>query len=195
MGGQTLILTGTRGHMLAQLLERDPSLEKVLWKVRLVPGSIALYQQAALAFLAQQYDAGLILNIGTKVGLSTACLACGAPRARIVSLEPVPARVKKARHYLKRYPNVRVIQQKSWDYLPKTVGQSWDMIFLDGCHRQVKRDMPWFDRLTRKGLFLSHDYVPWKFPYVCAALDSLRKETFDVSLIDNKQRGMVGVYK
>lgn len=195
-----LDLYGTRGTLLRQLLEIDPKLETVLWKVRLLSGSIALWQQAVLAHLASQYDRedAVLLNIGAKYGLSTACLCLGAPKAFVHTLEPEVKRVGIAARHLARY-NAQVHAEKSWDFLEKMPKLKVDMVFLDGCHREVERDMPWFDRLKPGGLFLSHDYAAWKFPYVVEALEKLKKRqgkaAFDVLILDEREAGIAGLYK
>ena len=138
-------LSGTRGDLLRQFLELDPELESVLWKVRTIPGSIALWQQAALAYLAKQYnrEGAVLLNIGTKYGLSTACLCLGAPKALVHTLEPSPKRSGIAKKRLSRY-NAQVHTIKSWAFLEANPALALDMVFVDGCHRHIQKDLPWF---------------------------------------------------
>jgi predicted O-methyltransferase YrrM len=197
---QIRLVNQSRGAQLAHLLLLDEEAYRALQKTHMIPGSLTFAQGVLLYILAKQYNfpGARIINIGTKYGLSTAYLACGAPQAQVVSIEPVAGRVRKARQNLKRFSNVEVWAGKSWEYLEMHLKHKPDMVFLDGCHRQIAQDIPYFDQLRRGGLFMSHDYVPWKFPYVVKAMDKLRdrlgKEQFDVALIDKRGRGMVGVY-
>ena len=191
--------SGTRGYMLAMLLLRDPSAEIIWHKARCIRGQIASYQAAALYLLARQYDkpTACILNIGCAWGYSTAVLAVGAPSARVTTLETLEKRVKKARRHLSRYQNVNLVQARSWDYLARDK-TTYDMVFVDGCHRSIRKDMPFFNRLKVSGLFVSHDYVPWKFEQVVKELDGLRDQLgrpYDVRLVDDKERGIVGLYR
>jgi predicted O-methyltransferase YrrM len=189
-------IKATRTEQFIELLSMDPDLHNVLWSLRRIPGSITFGQQALLYILAKECKGkARICNIGAKYGLSTACLAKGAPQAEIVTLEPSPKYARAARKNLAKFPNVRVDLRKSWDYPV----EKWDLVFVDGCHKQIKRDLVWYRRLTLGGLFLSHDYNPHKRPWLVAALDGLlmeiRKTEYDVSLLDERDRGIVGVYR
>ena len=76
------------------------------------------------------------------------------------------------------------------------------MIFVDGDHNRIARDLPWFNRLQVGGLLLCHDYSPeWEWipsPVVYAELNGMADRlgrAFDVRLVDNGKVGMVGFYR
>jgi predicted O-methyltransferase YrrM len=122
-----------------------------------IKGKMRLYQYAALFQLAKQYDGGRILEIGCLYGRSTLTLAMAAPTAEITTLTP-DEQEALATEKNTEGRNVTVVRAMSWDYL-KTNRNAWDMIYVDGDHRQAMKDLPWFNRLRAKGLILYHDYT------------------------------------
>jgi predicted O-methyltransferase YrrM len=130
-------------------------------------------------------------------------IAQGAPLARIVTLNPRQGEIELAQKNLRPWTNVKVVVMYSWDYLARTPdGNLLDMVFVDGDHNAIARDLPWFNRLVAGGLFLCHDYTPigskQPSPIVYAELDRLAERLgrpFDVSLIDDGRVGMVGFYR
>jgi predicted O-methyltransferase YrrM len=193
-------MTGQPGAILGQMLAADPWLFYPLRNAKNIPATVGQHQGAALAVLARQFNrAGAhICNIGTSFGYSTALLAEGAPNAKIVTLEPKGPKIEAAQQWLGPYKNVELVPMKSWDYLAENPDVAWDLVFIDGCHVEILRDMPWFNRVKVGGLFMSHDYIPDRFPMVVEALNGLRehlKRPFDVSMICSRNRGMVGFYR
>jgi len=98
---------------------------------------------------------------------------------------------------------VRLVPARSWDYLAAYAGPELDLVFVDGDHGLVVRDLPWFNWLRLNGLLLFHDYTPassGKRP--CAPVyetvrvfgDMLGREP-DVLVVDDQGDGMAGFYR
>lgn len=168
-----------------------------------IQGAMLPYQQAALYRLAQPYDGGKMLEIGCLRGRSARLLACAAPKAEIVTMSPIREHVEAARTNVQPYP-VTVLQEYSWDFLRRDA-RAWNLIFVDGDHRKVARDMPWFNRLEIGGLMVFHDYTRADdidahrvYPEICAAVDELGRQLGrepDVRIIDTRGIGMAGFYR
>lgn len=183
-------------------------------------GAIYPYQAYALYMIAHQFrdmgDTCRVLEIGTARGYSCGFIASALPQARITSLNPHPVEVKHARRGLEPWGNVEVGKMKSWDYLDKTDGVfkerlTWDFIFVDGDHRRIRRDLPYWWRLNPGGIMLFHDYSPRTSTRPCqVVVDGLREWgaiigpdrafpgtflEFDIMVIDDDQVGMVGWIK
>ena len=200
-------LSGTPGQILEQLQRDVPEIKEALklshGLVRHGKQEIYPYQAAALYLLAEQYDffGGHILEIGTYYGYSASILAQAAPMAFITTLNPNEREAEVARVALLRFINVIVRQEHSWDYLEKST-TTYDMIFVDGDHKRIARDLPWWNRLNADGLFLFHDYTPLGSPRHCPPVyeilnqfrDWLERE-FDVLVVDDQGVGMCGFYK
>ena len=193
-----MILTGHENDLLKGLLRDYPDAIDALAKSGHIKGQLKLYQAAALYALARRYDKGNILEIGTLVGYSSSLIAQAAPNGTITTLNPTTHEAKEARKNLVQYGNVTVIEQKSWDYLNKYTGPLLDMIFVDGDHVRVEKDLPWWSWLKRGGLMLFHDYTEHCSPHVCRAVDGMSEilgKGPDVLLIDTDDVGMAGFIK
>jgi predicted O-methyltransferase YrrM len=122
-------------------------------------------------------------------------LAKAAPDAQVVSLEPDPKRARQARKNLRRLSNAIVVEAKSWDFK----GDGWDLVFVDGAHKQCWKDLIYYDRLLPGGLILFHDYVNVKFPEVGCAIDELLeqigKEKPDIEVLADGCGGLAGIYR
>lgn len=205
---QMLHLTGTQETILDALMRDHPELHRVLNRVRdrvlHIKREISEFQAGALYALAKHYNHkdARILEIGTAYGYSAAVMAEAAPLARIITLNPKEHERMAAMEHLKPYPNVQCVNAISWEYLAANPEATFDMVFVDGDHARISKDMPWWDRLRSGGLFFHHDYSPedsWRpCPPVydelnrfCAAL----KRGFDVLIVDDGKAGMAGWYK
>jgi predicted O-methyltransferase YrrM len=153
--------------IMAAVAEQHPDVRRDLARARgAVPWckrEIATHQAAALYALARGCDrpGAHILEIGTALGYSAAVLALAAPQAAIVTLNPKRKEFVRAEKHLAGFPNVQVLPRKSWDYLGGYAGPHLDLVFVDGDHGLVVRDLPWFDWLVDGGLLLFHDYTPF----------------------------------
>ena len=158
-------LTGEPKQIIEAVGVLFPEIEMILERVRthvpFIKREVSEYQGAVLYALARQYDRpdAAILEIGTAWGYSAACLASGAPRAMLITLNPKEKEYPLAVKHLSHWRNVGVIDEKSWDYYDQ-VDDTYDLIFVDGDHGQVGRDLVWWERVRPGGLFLFHDYAP-----------------------------------
>lgn len=165
------------------------------------------YQLLALWHLARQYDrpGARLLEIGTGQGGSSYMLAKAAPAARVLSLTVASAEAEAAAAFWRRegLPNVDAKVSASWGYLealPK--GDRFDLVFVDGDHNRIARDLPWFARLRVGGLLLCHDYSPQDSAapsaIVFAELNRMAERLgrpFDVLIVDRDKIGMAGFYR
>lgn len=196
-----MIHRGTQAEMLQAIERATPGVSSALRVARqTAKGRLLECQAAALFALAQPFNGGRILEIGTLLGYSAAILAQAAPKARITTLNPAAGEAEVARRNLRRWSHVTVLDQRSWDFLA-TDDNTYDLIFVDGDHNRISLDLPWFNRLRVGGLMLFHDYSPLgspsASPIVYAALNgaAARFHGFDVLVIDDQQTGLAGFYR
>lgn len=199
---RSLLLDGSERAISHALIARCPSLPPL----PAVKRELLDYQMHALYYLAEQYNlAGArLLEIGTGRGGSGYMLAKAAPQAGIISLtvDPNGAAQADSLWALHRLKNIDAQVAASWDYLAERPDSQWDLIFVDGDHNQIRRDLPWFDRLTVGGLMVFHDYSPQDSPRpsaICYATLNVFAEylgrPFDVRIVDDQKTGMVGFYR
>jgi predicted O-methyltransferase YrrM len=164
------------------------------------------YQMLALYVLAKQCNrpGARILEIGTGHGGSGDMLAKAAPLAEILSLTTEPEEAADSEKYWRAQgcSNVSAQVTASWDLLARKDSRRLDMVFVDGDHNRISRDLPWFNRLRTGGLLLCHDYSPQdsRTPsgIVYAELNRMAERLgrpFDVRLVDEGKVGMVGFYR
>ena len=158
------------------------------------------WQAVALYVLAAPYNrlGAHLLEIGTAAGYSAAVLAQACRNASLVSLNPAAHELTVAAEHLTPYANVALIQALSWDFLPLWRAPLLDLVWVDGDHRRLEADLPWFDRLRPHGLLLLHDYSPVACPAVCEAVARLSERLGrepDVEMIDDQGIGMAGFYR
>ena len=159
------------------------------------------YQMVALFGLATRYNrkGARILEIGTGHGSSAFMISRAASRAAIVTLTVNALEANRARSGLARAgcTNVNIIVERSVEYFKRGV-EAWDAIFVDGNHKHIAADLPWFNRLQVGGFFLCHDYSQDSNPIVYTVLNGLADRLgrgFDVSVIDELRLGMAGFYR
>lgn len=203
-----MFLNDTAYSIMRELIIACPEWPDALASVRThVPPfkkEIAEYQAAALYALVKPYnvEGARILEIGTAWGFSAAVMAEAAPNAMIITLNPVEPEAAIARKHLKHYSNVAVVEALSWDYLAQHRGSPYDVIFVDGDHKNVRRDLPWWDCIAPGGAFLFHDYSPAgtyrECPPVYEALNewaAVNEHPLDVLVVDDGGVGFAGFYK
>jgi len=173
------------------------------------------YQMMALYILARPYNrtTARFLEIGTGHGGSGYMLAKATPLAQIISLTTNPAEKAEAEAFWRSQGclNITALVTASWDYLARRDVQLnvstvaavvCDLIFVDGDHNRIARDLAWFNRVAVGGLFLCHDYSPedsrTPSPIVYDELNTMAlklRRRFDVCLVDDGRVGMVGFYR
>lgn len=198
----------TRAEILKYFIDNYPDFSDATARVdEIIPffkRSIWPEQAGVLFALAKQYnyEGARILEIGSGIGYSGAHIALGAPKAQITTLNPKGWESKVGADNLKAFPNIRLLPEFSWEYLERYTGPELDMVFIDGDHKQVERDMPWWDWLKVGGLMVHHDYSPdtAKRPvqHVYNVLNNWGAELerdFDVLVQDENLDGMAGWYR
>lgn len=221
-------LSGTPIDIIQAVTSQYPETPIILKQARAIvppsPRAIAEYQAAALYSLArkwqnnQQEDTSpeflqrfssigsyrtRVLEIGTAQGYSAAILALALPNATIITLNPHHDEAVGARKVLAQFgERIQVVEQKSWDYLSSFDGKPFDFIFVDGDHKNVRRDFPWYQYLKVGGTMLFHDFSPNGTPRACPpvyrALLELKAtlgREFDVLVVDDEGVGMAGFVK
>lgn len=168
-------------------------LKPLRWK-----GSVFEFQASILYFLMRWYDfpGAKVLEIGTYYGYTAAIMAEAAPSAKIITLNPTKWEWEKDRENLMDYKNVTTYCAASWDFY-KTWSDPFCFIFVDGDHKQVERDLVWWNMLEPGGIMLFHDYSPKGSPKACPpvyrVMERLRKvRDPDILIVDNRLIGMIG---
>lgn len=201
-----MILRDTVGNLTNQFNEMFPRAQAATEASQAISAGLRHYQALALFGLATQFNlsGANILELGTAVGYSASMIAQAAPLARLITLNPRQIEIELATKNLRPWPQARVIMLCSWDYLSSYAGPVLDMVFVDGSHNQIARDLPWFNHLRTGGLLLCHDYTPEggkkPSPIIYAELNKMAEKLgrpFDVSIIDTDSRleGMAGFYR
>ena len=206
-----MILTGTPAEIMTSLTRLHSEVDSVLSLAGAsiqhgkTKQSVYSYQAAALYALAKPYNRPecRILEIGTYYGYSAAVLAMAVPDTAVITLNPVMWEAKDARRNLSQFGNVSVVERHSWDYLGMLApGWAFDFIFVDGDHKRVRLDLPYWNRLPIGGLLVFHDYTPLGAPRHCPPVSEvvngfaewLGREP-DVLVVDDQKVGMAGFYK
>lgn len=159
-----LLLTDNRQALRAQLQETYPAWTKIIARVREhVPihnKEVWEEQAIAIALLASQYNrrGARLLEWGTNRGFTATVLRLAAPWAEVTTLEPHQALRRAARTHLTSL-DIRVRPETSIAFL-EVDNREYDLIFVDGDHKNIRLDLPWYNRLTTGGLFLHHDFSP-----------------------------------
>lgn len=201
-----MIATGTPDAILNQIADESvfAGMRRARAWVPVYRREIYEHQAAALYRLARDRNrAGArFLELGTAYGYSAGIMAAAAPLAQIVTLNPHEDEARAARRNLEAARNVAVIVACSWDYLARYTGPEFDLIFVDGDHKQIRRDLPWWNWLAVGGVMVHHDYSPAESarpcPPVYRALNEFSEwlgRAPDVSIIDDGLAGMVGYTK
>lgn len=155
---------------------------------------------AAIYLLATQYNkAGAsFVEIGTNNGRTACAMALAAPLARITTLDADPNMTAIARQHVSGYTgyaNIWPVTLPSWEALSSYQGISLDLVFVDGDHDLVERDMPWWNNLRPGGLMLFHDYDEG-FPEVVRCVDLLAARMGrSLDVLVRPDGGLAGLYK
>lgn len=201
-----MYLSGTPEEITGRIVRDAPNLNalEVARRCReiIAPHKAQLleWQGAALYALAKRFNrcGAHILEIGTACGYSAAVLVHACPNASITSLNPAGEEIEIAAGHLRPYGQVTLLRLKSWDYLDIYHGPELDMVFVDGDHKRVAMDIPWFRWVRPYGLMLFHDYSPTACPPVFAAVNEFGTRLGrqpDVVIMDDQNIGIAGFYK
>lgn len=209
-----MIIHDTQDKIYLACIDKRPEVIEALTTVRqAVPGykrEIWQFQAAALYCLMTPFNfrGSRILEIGTAWGYSAAVIGQAAPLAAITTLNPHHEEAEAARSHLWRWPNVTVVEQKSTEFF-NTWQRScppgecmFDVIWVDGDHKRVALDFPYWNLLKPGGLFLFHDFAPeWSSRPCKPVYDGLMRfrewmgRDFDVLISDNTDVGIAGYYQ
>lgn len=198
-------LRGTQQDLMMLLSRPGSDVAQVVKTLARIPSQLLYPQQALLYVLAtkQRHVGGQFLDIGTGAGHSAALMASVGMGVHVVTLEPRPRAIARASAYLAGFGNVQLLQEASWDYLKRYEGPELAMVFVDGDHKRVARDMGWYQKLMRDGLILFHDYTPSgavrQCPNVWAEVNKMAEwagqNQPDVMMILADDTGMAGFYR
>jgi len=194
-------VVGNHEQMLVEAQRNCPDpLGEMLDTVFNVEGMMFHYQCAWLYALAKPYDGGHLLEIGTYKGRSALVMALACPQAHITTLTVQPEEAQEAARALAGH-QVGILVVKSWNYLARYKGPVLDLVFVDGDHKQVGRDLGWFNWLRVGGLILFHDWFPagGLAQRVCYRtineFSAKLGRPADVQIVDTEQVGMAGFYR
>ncbi len=198
-------LNGRPDAIKSRLFASHPAALFAMTEAGFIPAQLLPYQAAALFALATQYDktGSTILDIGTAAGYSAAILAQAAPRAHIITLNNAGHEINTAARNLGRWRNIEVVNVDSVDYLRHCpISQMFEMVFIDGDHKWIWRDLGYWKHVRGSGLLLCHDYSPAGAPHPCQTVYDAVNEFArivvnrdpDVLIVDDSKTGMAGFY-
>lgn len=196
----------THEQWLEYYLDQHPELIGVEQQARKVvkntKKAVFAYQAAALYHYAKPYDGGKALEIGTAYGYSGFYLASAMPNSQITTLNASEGEVVAVQQagVFNKHPNVTILHRISWEFLKEGDGTAeYNFIFIDGDHKRVKNDFPFFNRLVDGGLVMFHDYSPLgskrHCPPVYEAVNELAEylgRPPDVLVVDSGEVGLAG---
>lgn len=196
------IIFDSPDNLLKRAFNQSPQAREAMMKAAKIKGKLLPYQAAMLYTLVEPYnrEGVSILEIGTFVGYSAAIMAQAAPLAQIVTLNPAKNEYDEAVSNLANFRNVHLVNETSWGFLESTPDlYQPDIIFVDGDHNQIARDMPWWDRLNVGGLMIFHDYSEKACPPVYEAVnglaDALYRPKPNIVVVDSDLNGMAAFNK
>ncbi len=115
-------------------------------------GAVPYQNGELLIKLVRKHKATKILEIGTGIGYSTACLSSGNKQAYVESIDKNPIHVSLAKENCQKIglsERVYFYPAKAEDILPTLFG-NYELIFYDG-HIPQKKFIAHFERLLKKG--------------------------------------------
>lgn len=188
---------------LYKLFSQDLGWSRAYMRTKPMRGQLLMWQRALLYTLARGYNktGARALEIGTLLGNSAGLICMAMDHATITTLNPAIHEAEQAALNLAKFYQITVRPFKSWDYLA-TDATAYDLIFVDGDHNAIARDLPWFDRLRVGGLILFHDYSPREARIPCYpvydALNAMAAKLgrdLDIIAQDTDKIGMAGIIR
>ncbi|MCQ2960519.1 MAG: class I SAM-dependent methyltransferase [Bacteroidales bacterium] len=146
--------------------------------------------------LVHRYQPQTVLELGTSLGISTAYLACGAPDAKIISLEGAESIAEYAKETMKQceVDNVKIIVGNFNDTLSSALEElgSVDCAFIDGNHTK-EATLRYFEQIfpyCNSNTVLIFDDISWSEGMNEAWKTIIADERVTVS-VDLCQKGLV----
>ena len=108
-----------------------------------------------------------VLEIGTSVGLGTACLALGGNNSNIITLEGCPETMNVAENLFKEFnlKNIKTNVGRFEDTLPDVIrNKKFDFIYFDGNH-SIKPTIEYFEQClstVHHGTLFLFDDIHWR---------------------------------
>jgi predicted O-methyltransferase YrrM len=116
---------------------------------------------ALIRTLAGSKPGGLLLEIGTGVGVGAAYLLAGMdPAARLITLERGPALANAARTLLADDERAEVVTTDAVEWLTGYHGRPFDLVFVDTTVAKFERRDLIFAHLAPGALFIADDLLP-----------------------------------
>ena len=163
-------------------------------KIAMVAG-IGRKRGELLIRLIQYFKPENILELGTSVGMGTACLSLGNSQSNITSLEGCPETAGVANNLFKEFglTNIKVVVGPFEDTLNQVLdSQHYDFIYFDGNHSKDATS-DYFTQclftLTEKSVWLFDD-IHWSKDME-AAWESIKAHKQVTSTIDTYRWGLV----
>lgn len=185
---------------------RFPGARATYEKTAHIPHSMPVWQSMLLAGIGQLFQDPLanVLEIGSARGGSAAIWGETMAQANILCVEPNQVKFgADLGKNLAPYSNISVWFGYSWDllkfYNEEETQPYYDLIFVDGNHVLVHRDLGWWNYLKVGGLMLFDDYTPHIYPAVCAAVrdvwEAFGRQGPDIFARRKDRAGMVGLWR
>ncbi|MEN9547634.1 MAG: hypothetical protein RIR12_225 [Bacteroidota bacterium] len=150
--------------------------------------------------MVRHYQPATILELGTSLGITTAYLSLGNPKASIITLEGASAIANSAKHNFEKIKlsNYTLVEGNFNHTLSAALNSvtTFDFVFIDGNHRQEPTER-YFNQLlpslTDRSLIVFDD-IHWS-PEMEAAWDTIKKHPAVRCTIDLFFIGIVSINK
>lgn len=149
-------------------------------------GAVPYQNGDFLTKIVKESNAKNILEVGTGVGYSTACLLLGNNEAFIETIDKDSTHINLAKENLKNLDlidRVEFYEAKAEDILP-TLTKSYDLIFYDGFVPQ-KKFVAQFERLLKKGGILLSANLFLSQPSGGRYLKMISGEVWDTKVVED----------
>jgi predicted O-methyltransferase YrrM len=131
--------------------------------------------------MARHYRPASIVELGTSLGITSAYLAMGAPRAAVITMEGAPAVAAKAQQNFRtlHLDNITVVEGNFDDTLANVITgiQPPDLVFVDGNHRREPTERYFRQLMTKvhNDSIIIFDDIHWS-PEMEKAWDHIRQD-------------------
>ncbi len=155
---------------------------------------ISRKRQQLLFRMARYFQPHTIVELGTSVGLATAALSMGAPRAKVTTVEGCPATAAVARRFFTQFgfQNIDLHTMVFDDFLTSEISAEIDMVFIDGNHSK-EATLHYFEQLLphcHNDTVLIFDDIHWS-PPMTEAWNGIKSHPRVTVSIDTFQWGLV----